>query len=256
VSGGAGRTCTAKHQRARGRIRLVPNRDYSMNKKSKILAVVGVAIGVTSYFCKEGIDAIERTKSSLETELASHRASLTEQTTQMQIIQSKQELENLMRENSHKDSKKSANLSHATTILQDTLATRQAQAMVQVDIDGLSRLIDKLAVWSANPREQLDKIKTEIAKTDRQTNDTLKPSSEDSWERAVQVKLAFVITFLNMLPVDFLGDAVINQAKGQVKILDFLVTFGRWVVRILFVVGACFTLYGIFTGVKLREATN
>jgi hypothetical protein len=84
----------------------------------------------------------------------------------------------------------------------------------------------------------------------------LKVSPEKNWRRAAQVKLSLIDTTLNGLPVAVLGDEVITRAKNQVKLLEFLVRFGRWVVRILFVAGVCLTVYGLIKGIKVAAVSD
>jgi hypothetical protein len=219
--------------------------------KSKMLAVIGVALGFTSYFCKEGIDAIERTKSSLENQLASYHSSLTTQTTQFQLLDSKQQLEGLMQRDSSKDKTQA---DFRAMIVNDTGSVYQAQAMVQEDIEGVRSLIEALPFGSEKLRDQLNEISAKISENDRKSRDTLKASSDNSWQRAVQIKLALVMTIINELPVSILGDTVITRAKHQAEISGSLISFGRWMVRILFVAAAFLTVYGIFKGVKVSEA--
>lgn len=222
-------------------------------RKSKILAVIGVAIGIGSYFGKESIDAVERTKSSLENELASYHSSLTAQTTQLQLLDSKQQLERLMQQNSAKNKTEA---DYSAMIMSDTASTYQAQAMVQVDIDSVSSLIEAIPFGSKKLRDQLNEISAKISENDRKAKDTLKPSSEKNWLRAVQIKLALVMTIINELPVAILGDTVITRAKRQAEILGWLISFGRWIVRILFVAAAFLTVYGLFKGIKVSESST
>lgn len=84
----------------------------------------------------------------------------------------------------------------------------------------------------------------------------LKLSPEKNCTRAAQVKLSLITTTLNGLPVAVLGDAVITRAKNQVKLLESLVRFDRWVVRILFVAGVCLTLYGLIKGIKVAAISD
>ena len=52
------------------------------------------------------------------------------------------------------------------------------------------------------------------------------------------------------------GDSVITTAKRQVKFLASVVRVGRWAVSILYVVGACLTIYGIKKGIKVGGGSD
>ncbi len=138
-------------------------------------------------------------------------------------------------------------------ITSDTASVYQAEAMVQEDIEGVRSLIEALPFGSGKLREQLNEINAKVSENDRKSKDTLKPSSDNNWQRAVQIKLALVVTIINELPVAVLGDTVITRAKHQAEILGWVISLGRWIVRILFVAAAFLTVYGLFKGIKVSE---
>jgi hypothetical protein len=77
-----------------------------MIELSNFLTLAGIGIGGLSYVCKEGIDSFERTKSSLDDELAAYRNSLTQQTTQIQLLKARQQMESVRRESLPESQKK------------------------------------------------------------------------------------------------------------------------------------------------------
>lgn len=190
------------------------------------------------------------------TELAAYRTSSAQQTILLDLLRSQQQLEAMHREDWPKSRRKSLNIDYSGTILRDIGNTRQAQALVAVSMDDLSRLTEKLAFRSADLRQRLKQLKADVENKDNETKDVLKLSPEKNCTRAAQVKLSLITTTLNGLPVAVLGDAVITRAKNQVKLLESLVRFDRWVVRILFVAGVCLTLYGLIKGIKVAAISD
>jgi hypothetical protein len=222
-----------------------------MTELSKTLTAAGIAIGILSYFCKEGIDALERRKASLDGELTAYRHSSGHQTTQLQILASRQQLDAIQGENRTKKRKKAQNIDYSGMVLRDIGNVRGAQALVGVAIDDLSRLIEKLPLRSANLRHTFEQMKNDLAAKKSKIEEQLKPTPENDWARMAQLKLAIISTAIDGLPILVFGDTIITRAKAQVRILDFVVGFGRWTARILFILGVCLTIYGLFKGVKV-----
>lgn len=209
----------------------------------KMLALVGVGITVASYLCKEWIEAIERAKSALDKELGSYRDSSHHQTTQLNLLSQRAQLEILQRQTS-------SNINYKNLIIQDTVVLKQAEALVREASEDLSHLIEKLVFGSASVRQQFEKVQPKVVANESEATSE-KSSRELDWTDAAKVKLAVVSTVVGGLPELFFGDTVITLAKKQVKFLNSVVGVGRWAVRILFVVGACLTVYSITKGIKV-----
>src|ERR1700722_6744206 len=89
----------------------------------KMLALLGVVITVASYFCKEGVEAIERAKSALEKELGSYRDSSHHQSTQLNLLSQRAQFEVVQRQTS-------SSINYKNLILQDTVVLKQAESLV------------------------------------------------------------------------------------------------------------------------------
>ena len=175
-----------------------------MIELSKILTLVGIGIGGLSYVCKEGIDSLERTKSSLDDELAAYRSSLTQQTTQIQLLKACQQMESLHRESLPEIQKRSPNVDYSGMITRDSGAVKETQARMRVGADDLRQLINKIPFRTAKLRQNFEQLNAGVEAAERQTNETLKPSPENDWVRASQLKLAITTTVLSDLPFWFL----------------------------------------------------
>jgi hypothetical protein len=227
-----------------------------MSNLPTILGVVGVSITVSSYICKELIDSLERTKSGIQNELATNRQTSIQQSTQMQIVSSRQQLEALQRENSPKRRKKAENIDHSGLITRDIANLGHAQSLVRIEVENVSRLLDKLVFGSANFRKKFEQLKAEIDVTAQRTKEVLKPSPKHDWTRAVEIKLAFLSTIVSVLPLTVFADSVITSAKKQVEILERLVSVGRWIVRILFFGGIGLAAYAGYKGIKVSGGSE
>ena len=183
----------------------------------------------------------------METELGAYRSYLGQSTTQLELLNYRQQIELMVRENSPESKKKPEDRDFTGVIARDLPAIAQAQADVRLNLDGVSRLIETLPVFSNDLREQHEKLKSEIEASYKQLESTLKPSAEHNWRRAVQVKLALLQPLLNGVRVLVLGDAVQTRAEAQIKLLRYLEAVIRWSWRIFFVLGLTLGFIGALT---------
>lgn len=222
----------------------------TMPEPAKVLAAAGIAIGFVSYVCKECVDALERSKTSLDDELTSYRHSSGHQTTQLQLLASRQQVD-AQGENRSKKQRKAPKTDYSGMVLRDIGSVRGAQALVGVAVDDVSRLIEKLPFRAAKFRHAFEQMKEDLAGKKSKIEEQLNLKSENDWARMAQLKLALISTAIDGLPIMLFGDSVISQANAQVRVLELLVRSGRWVVRILFVIGVTLTIYGLTKGIKI-----
>jgi hypothetical protein len=220
-------------------------------KRKTHLIWIGFFIALLSFVSKEVSESLEKTKQAMETEIGSYRTYLGQSTTQMQILESRQQLELMLRENSSRNKKEPDDQrDFTTTIARDTSAVREAMADTQVNLEDVSRLIDTLPMFSQGAREQLDGLTRKVQESNKQIESSLTPSPRHDWSRAVEVKIDVIMPLLDDASVSLLGDAVQKQAEAQIKILSFLQTVTKLCWRVLIVLGLLLVLYGYLTGQK------
>jgi hypothetical protein len=224
----------------------------TLSDLTNALTVSGIAISVLGFICKELVDSLERTKTSLHDQLASNRVSSGQQSIQLQLLTARQHLEVLQREKLPKSQRKRQDIDYSVQIPFDIAALTSAQSVIRLSLDDVSRLIEKLAFRPASIRQTFDQLKAKIEADNQQAKDVLKPSSNHSWTRVVEVRIAVVSILVGALPLVVLEDQIISTANAQMKLLDFVIRFGRWAIRLLYISGAFLILYGLRKGVRVH----
>jgi hypothetical protein len=207
----------------------------------KMFGVLGVAIAAAGYLCKDAIDAIENSKSALGKELDAYQASSRHESIELNLLSLTPKLEVI-------EHRVSPSIDYRSLVVQDTVLLKQAEGLVRAASEDLSRLIDKLVFGSASLKEKRKVFQQAVALG----GETPTPSTgrEKDWTDAAKMKLAIVSTLVVGIPEMVFGDKVITLANKQVKFLGSVVRIGRWLVRVLYLVGACLTGYGIAKGIK------
>jgi hypothetical protein len=212
-----------------------------MADNPKTIALVGVALGLASYVCKQAIEWLERKKTGLESELESFQSSSQHHATQLGQLSVQQQLGIVQHQTTPTPN-------FQTLVVQDTMALKHAEALSRGDSEGLSRLIEKLVFRSAAFRKELETLSAGSGANKVALGS---PSKSPDWTDAAQVKLAIVSTAIGGLPVLFFGDKVITAGKEQLKLLDLLMRVARWAAWILAGLGVGLVTYGIVQGVKV-----
>jgi hypothetical protein len=213
-----------------------------------LLSWIGTGIAFLGFAFKEAGESLEKRKSTIESELSTHRVLTAQAATQLGILQSQQLLDKLMADGSDEDK---ATRDHSMLILRDTANLRETQATLRVDLDDVSRLIDTLPMFSRNLKTQFRNLEAQIHNGDSKVQSTLEPSTITNWTRVAELKLAVVQLLMEKVKVAVFSDNVITTAKKQAEVIGWLRYFCLWCWRILFVLGLGLALYGSLTGQKV-----
>lgn len=210
----------------------------------KILGIVGVFLAALGRLCENRVKSLEGKKSALESELDKYRNSSQHLTTQLNQLAQETRLEVMQRKNSP------TKVDYKTLIVFDTTRLASTKALVNVGIDDISRLIDKLIFGATQFRQLLETTKPRESVVNYQQ---LLQKAQDApdWTDAVGVKLAILSTVVAALPLEIIGDRIITTAKKQVEFLNSGLRFGRRLVTALYLVGVAL---GPWHSLRIRVA--
>jgi len=209
----------------------------------KTLGVLAIVVGGAGYVCKECTDAIERKRSGIGKALDGYNESSRHQQIRMAFHTQQTQLTTFQ-------NKALPTIDYKALVLQGIVELSQMQSLVRQESDELSQLIDKLML-SSHFKQGLKDFEAKQAapvKYEQPSKEALQ--KEMSWTDAAQVKIAIVSTLTTALPIMVYGDGIITAAKAQMKFLGSVVRVCRWMVRILYVAGACLAGYGVIKGIK------
>jgi hypothetical protein len=208
----------------------------------KILGIVGVFLTLLGRLCEDRVKSLEGKKTALESELDKYRNSSQHQTTQLNQLAQETRLEVMHHQNS-------PSINYKTLIVFDTSRLASTKALVNVGIDDISRLVDKLIFGAAQFRQLLETAKPRES-VDNYQQLLQKSQGAPDWTDAASIKLAIVSTVVAALPLEVLGDKIIITAKKQVEYLNSGLRFGRRLVTVFYLAGVALVIYCIVKGIK------
>jgi len=210
-------------------------------------AVIALLIFVVKEILKENLKELHDSLASAETQFRNESG---QTTISMQILLAQQQIQNLQLQ--AQAGRNDPQHDYSAMIAQDTITVQQIQANVNSDFDSTSRLIDKLPSGAQDLRQLRDQTRTQLAKTDEQVKDMLKPTpAHDVW-RLISVKVAMVQAVIQILPVAVLGDRALTRAQQAQEATETLIRLCSLTVYFLVFFGMALGLYAILTGTKTQ----
>jgi hypothetical protein len=218
-----------------------------------VLAIIGIAILFLTYTIKEvWMDNIKNEADSVRSAEALYRIELGQSVLWLQNL-------TLIQADRFKEIKQivstplEQNRDYSDVIRHDLVVGSQALGDLNSSAGSISRFLDALPPGADDLREQLGQLRPNIEKVNRDVAQTLKPSPENNWKRAVDVKLALISVGLTEIPVAFLGDSVLTRADQVKGAAEKLYRIAQRASYFLYVLGL---VLGLLGGVKAFGGTE
>lgn len=209
----------------------------------KAFGVLGIVVAAAGYVCKELTDAIESKRSGIGKALDTHNESSRHQEIRMALQTQQTQLTTFQ-------NKVVPNIDYKAAVLQGIVRLSQARTLARQESEDLSQLIDKLMFSSVFKQrfKEFEAQQPAPIKYEQPSKEALQKTM--TWQDAVHVGIAAVSVLTTALPIIVYEDGIITASKTQMKFLKSVVRCGKWVVRILYIVGACLAGYGAIKGIK------
>src|SRR5882762_2895200 len=128
-------------------------------------------------------------------------------TLSLQMLQLNQQLSAMKRESTREAVEEQ---DYSDVIKNDLIMIQQVSAGLNVDVDSVSRLLEKLPFGAAYLRQELDQLKPNIEKAHQQVTEVLKPSLKHDLSRMLELKLTMITVLAQQLPVIVIGDQALT----------------------------------------------
>jgi ABC-type multidrug transport system fused ATPase/permease subunit len=217
-------------------------------RKRKVLAIISAVIFVLTFFVQEVLK--ERAKdvsASVESGEALYRTELGQFALSIQTLQVQQKIDSLRQDLATRPDDVGQR-DYSAEIADSLRLAQQVRADLNMSVDSVSRFVDKLPS-GADLRQQLNQLKPGIEKANQQVDEVLKPSPKNDWVRLVGVKLATLISAVQVIFVAMVGDAALTRARAAREYAERTYRRSVWAGYFLYTLGVGLGLYAALSGV-------